>query len=184
MFHKIETGRLYLRNWQEKDIHEFIRFAADPEVMLASGAKPARTSQEIRKDFNRALADSECYAIVLKETKQAVGQIKFQVDARRHLVDSVSIGYELVKAHWGHGYMTEALKAMICYAFEKKHADVVAIGHFTENAKSRRVIEKCGFKHEGTIRQAFKRYDGKVFDEESYSILKEEYMNWKGFYRV
>ncbi len=47
------------------------------------------------------------------------------------------------------------------------------------NKRSRRVIEKCGFRHEGTILRAFQRFDGQIFDDESYSILKEEYFNRK-----
>lgn len=184
MFHKMETARLYLRAWQEKDIEGFIQFAADPEVMLSSGAKPARTPKEIREEFDRAMRDPDCYAIILKETKTVIGQIKYQTDNRRHKVESISIGYELAKAFWGHGYMPEALKAFIRNAFERKKVAVVAIGHFTENAKSRRVIEKCGFRHEGTIKHAFKRYDGVVFDDESYSILREDYLANKDFYKV
>ena len=83
--------------------------------------------------------------------------------------------YELPRAYWGRGYMTEALAAMVRCAFERKHVDVLAIGHFQGNHRSRRVIEKCGFQYEGTIRQGFRRYDGQVFDDVCYSILKEEY---------
>ena len=71
--------------------------------------------------------------------------------------------------------MTEALAAMVRCAFERKHVEVLAIGHFQGNHCSRRVIEKCGFQYEGTIRQGFRRYDGQVFDDVCYSILKEEY---------
>ena len=45
--------------------------------------------------------------------------------------------------------MTEALRAMVRYAFEVMQMDVVGISHFTENARSRRVIEKCGFSYLG-----------------------------------
>ena len=71
--------------------------------------------------------------------------------------------------------MTEALRAMVQYGFERKGLDVLAIGHFKENSRSRRVIEKCGFHYEGTLSQAFQRFDGKVFDDVCYSILREDY---------
>ena len=41
--------------------------------------------------------------------------------------------------------------------------------------RSRRVIEKCGFVYEGTLRETFLRYDGAVFDEAMYSLTKEEW---------
>lgn len=172
---QMETARLVLRSWEQRDFQDFLKFAADPEVMLASGSKPVENAEEAELEFQRALRDTGCYAIVLKETGRPIGKIKFQKDIRRFKVNSLSIGYELAKAYWGNGYMPEALSAMIRCAFEEKKLDVLAIGHFTVNRKSKRVIEKCGFRHEGTIPKAFMRFDGVVFDDESYSILKEEY---------
>ena len=142
---EMETPRLVLRHWRESDLEDFLAFAADPAVMLDSGARPATTFEEEQTFFRRALWDSGCYAIVLKETGRPIGKIKFQKDIRRPKGNSLSIGYEL------------------------------AIGHFQGNHRSRRVIEKCGFQYEGTIRQGFRRYDGQVFDDVCYSILKEEY---------
>ncbi len=171
----METRRLLLRNWKPSDFEGFLKFAADPRVMLASGAKPAESQEEAGKLFGRAQRDSGCYAIILKKKNTAIGQIKFQKDIRRYRVDSFSIGYELAREYWGNGYMPEALAAMVRCAFEQKGARALGIAHFTENDRSRRVIEKCGFLHEGTIRRAFCRFDGVVFDDECYSILREEY---------
>lgn len=171
----METERLLLRKWRLSDFEDFVKFAADPEVMPASGAKPAATLEEAETQFHRALRDGGCYAIVLKETGRAIGKIKFQKDLRRLQVNSLSIGYELNREYWGNGYMTEALRAMISCAFEKKKVEVLGISHFTVNQRSRRVIEKCGFRHEGTLLKAFQRYDGEIFDDECYSILREEY---------
>mgnify|MGYP002234885656 FL=1 len=145
--------------------------------MLASGARPARTREEGERFFHRALWDSGCYAIVLKETGHPIGKIKFQRDIRRSGVKSLSIGYELAKPYWGQGYMTEALRAMVQYGFERKGLDVLAISHFAGNDRSRRVIEKCGFRYEGILYQAYRRYDGMVFDDVCYSILKEDYFS-------
>ena len=171
----METPRLLLRHWNPMDLEDFLSFAADPEVMLASGATPAVTPAQGETAFRRALWDSGCYAIVLKETGRAIGKIKFQKDIRRFQVNALSIGYELAKPYWGNGYMPEALRAMIQCAFERKNLDVLAIGHFAGNDRSRRVIEKCGFQYEGTIRRAFQRSDGQICDDVCYSILKEEY---------
>lgn len=179
----METPRLLLRHWNPLDLEDFLSFAADPEVMLASGATPAVTPAQGETAFRRALWDSGCYAIVLKETGRAIGKIKFQKDIRRFQVNALSIGYELAKPYWGNGYMPEALRAMIQCAFERKNLDVLAIGHFAGNDRSRRVIEKCGFQYEGTIRRAFQRGDGQIFDDVCYSILKEEYFAYPERYK-
>ncbi len=179
---EMETERLLLRKWKQTDFDAFVKFAADPEVMAASGTKPAANLEEAEAQFHRAVRDGGCYAIVLKETGEPIGKIKFQKDLRRYQVNSLSIGYELRRDRWGSGYMTEAVRAMIACAFERKKVDVLAVSHFTGNDRSRRVIEKCGFHHEGTIRRAFRRYDGEIFDDECYSILREEYWDHKENY--
>ena len=180
----METSRLILRHWRESDFEDFLTFAADPQVMLASGATPAGDLAEAQSSFRRALWDSGCYAIVLKETGRAVGKIKFQKDIRRYKVNSLSIGYELRRDHWGRGYMPEALSAMIRCAFEDRGVEVLAISHFAGNDRSRRVIEKCGFRREGTILRGFRRFDGEVFDDVCYSITREEYFAHPERYEV
>ena len=54
---------------------------------------------------------------------------------------------------------------------------MLAISHFAGNDRSRRVIEKCGFRYEGILYQAYRRYDGMVFDDVCYAILKEDYFS-------
>lgn len=174
---EMETDRLLLRQWKPSDFEAFTKFASDPDVMLPSGGRPAKTLEEAETQFRRALRDGGCYAIVLKETEEPIGKIKFQSDAhRQNHPGSLSISYQLRKEYWGNGYMPEALRAMIAYAFEKKKVPVLGISHFTGNDRSRRVIEKCGFRHEGTLYRAYRRFDGQLFDDECYSILREEYL--------
>lgn len=174
---EMETDRLLLRRWQQSDLDAFVKIDSDPDVMVPSGARPSSTLEEATANFHRAMRDRDCYAIVLRKTGETIGKIKFQKDLRRHLVNSLSVAYELRKDQWGNGYMPEALQAMIACAFEKRKADVLAVSHFTVNNRSRRVIEKCGFRREGVIPWAFKRYDGEIFDDVCYSILREEYLS-------
>ncbi len=173
---EMETERLILRRWRPSDFKAYISFASDPEVMLPAGAKPVKTAEEAETSFHRSLRDGDCFAIVLKETGKPIGKIKFQSDAhRQNFVNSLSVGYELHKDYWGRGYMPEALRAMIACAFEKRKVPVLGISHFAGNDRSRRVIEKCGFRYEGAILCAYRRFDGEFFDDECYSILREEY---------
>ena len=71
--------------------------------------------------------------------------------------------------------MPEAVKAVIKYAFEEERLELISVQHFRFNSKSKRVIEKCGFKYEGTLRKGRKLFNGKVVDLVCYSMLKEEY---------
>ena len=48
------------------------------------------------------------------------------------------------------------------------------MNNMTDNEKSQRVIEKCGFTFEGIKRKSLKTYDGKIHDVKLYSITKDE----------
>lgn len=173
----IETQRLLLRRWEHKDFQAYVMIVSDPEVMAPAGCQPAGTLDAAAALFARDLRNDLCYAILLRENDEVIGRIKFQSDLRRFHVNSLSIGYELRRDKWGRGYMTEALAAMVTCAFEKKKVDVLAVSHYSDNERSRRVIEKCGFRLEGVVPWACKRFDGKICDDVCYSILREDYIN-------
>ena len=173
----IETQRLLLRRWEHKDFQAYVMIVSDPEVMAPAGCQPAGTLDAAAALFARDLRNDLCYAIVLRENDEVIGRIKFQSDLRRFHVNSLSIGYELRRDKWGRGYMTEALAAMVTCAFEKKKVDVLAVSPYSDNERSRRVIEKCGFRLEGVVPWACKRFDGKICDDVCYSILREDYIN-------
>jgi ribosomal-protein-alanine N-acetyltransferase len=85
------------------------------------------------------------------------------------------IGAVIIPSERGKGYCTEAVKIMVDYLFLSK--DIVRIQARTnqQNMASQKVLEKAGFKKEGTMRKSsFSR--GKWIDMLVYSILKEE---WK-----
>ncbi len=172
-----ETPRRRLRRWEHKDFQAYVMIVSDPEVMAPAGCQPADTLDAAAALFARDLRNDLCYAIVLRENDEVIGRIKFQSDLRRFHVNSLSIGYELRRDKWGRGYMTEALAAMVTCAFEKKKVDVLAVSHYSDNERSRRVIEKCGFRLEGVVPWACKRFDGKICDDVCYSILREDYIN-------
>ncbi|MBR3463836.1 MAG: GNAT family N-acetyltransferase, partial [Clostridiales bacterium] len=72
------------------------------------------------------------------------------------------------------GYATEATKALIKYGFEQIGLHKVQICVRPSNTPSKRVIEKCGFTFEGTLRDYF-YIDGKYEGRMYYSILKDEF---------
>lgn len=176
----METERLLLRHWKHGDFAAYTPIVSDPEVMVPAGCKPAGDLEEAAAMFRRDCRNELCYAIVRKEDGQVVGRIKYQSDLRRFHVNSLSVGYELRRDCWGRGYMTEALEAMVVHAFVKRKVDVLAVSHYADNFRSRRVIEKCGFKWEGVVPWASKRFDGKICDDVCYSILRADYFAGRG----
>jgi RimJ/RimL family protein N-acetyltransferase len=87
----------------------------------------------------------------------------------------IEIGYALVPDQMGKGYGTEALQILVDYLFLSKDIMRIQAATDTRNKPSQRILEKTGFKREGTIRKAgYVR--GQWQDDYLYSILREE---WK-----
>lgn len=171
-----ETPRLLLRRWQAGDLEDFAAFACDPLVTEPAGSPVCLGPVEAREQLQRLIRDPDCWAVVWKETGRAVGKIRLQGDPHRgNYRGALSVGYQLNRAWWGRGVMPEALAAVMDLAFTERGVPVLGVSHFAGNDRSRRVIEKCGFRYEGTLRRAYRRYDGEVFDDVCYSLTREEY---------
>jgi RimJ/RimL family protein N-acetyltransferase len=72
--------------------------------------------------------------------------------------------------------MPQAVGYMMKYLFKNMGADVVSAAHFVGNNQSKRVLEKCGFVYEGTMRKDYLRFDGAVLDSCIYSVTREEWL--------
>ena len=84
---------------------------------------------------------------------------------------SVEIGYSLAKWMWNGGYMTEALRRVIDYTFDAMDINRIEAQHELDNPASGRVMEKCGMRREGVLRQRLYNM-GKFGDVALSAILK------------
>jgi [ribosomal protein S5]-alanine N-acetyltransferase len=89
---------------------------------------------------------------------------------------SASLGYCLAEAAWGHGYATEAARALLQWAFDTVDLNRVQAEADTRNLASARVLEKLGFVHEGTLREDCV-VNGDVSDSWVFGLLRRE---WEG----
>lgn len=92
-----------------------------------------------------------------------------QQDVYRH---SAELGYWLGEPYWGQGITTAATRLVCQYAFDELQLTRIFASVFQGNIASTRVLEKCGFFHEGTLRQAVIK-DGKILDELRFALLKD-----------
>ncbi len=90
------------------------------------------------------------WRIVPKDIEQVVGLIGFIRWDREAAV--AEIGFGIVQAMWGQGYMTEACLAVVDYGFEDMGLIRVEARCQITNAASARVLEKIGMQREGTVR--------------------------------
>lgn len=81
------------------------------------------------------------------------------------------IGYWLGKAHRNKGLMTSTINAFAGIVFEHYGLIRLEATIFDSNIASQRVVEKCGFNYEGTLKKAYFK-DGKYIDGKLYALVK------------
>ena len=175
----LETERLVLRMWEKKDAGALYAYAKNPNVGPHAGWKPHASEAESKEIITELFLTNMCWAIIDKETGRLIGSIGMEEDYLRPNIRSKELGYSLSEEYWGRGLMTEAARRLINYAFEFLKLDILSIRTGENNKRSQSVINKCGFTYEGTLRRAYKVYDGTIRETRCYSMLREEYENLK-----
>ena len=142
----LETERLQLRHLRPDDLDSMHAYLGDPETMKFY---PAPYSREFIREW--LLRNEERYArygyglfgVELKSTGDLIGDCGLvwqEIDGGPEL----EVGYHFHRAHWGHGFATEAARACIDYAFSSTGVDHVISLIRPENVPSRRVAERNG----------------------------------------
>ena len=151
----LETERLILRAFEDKDAVEVFRYASDPDVGPIAGWPAHKSFEESLEVVQNVLNGPECYAICLKENGNAIGAIELKLNGHTDMTtrdDESEMGYWLGKPFWGQGIMPEAAREMLRHAFEDLGMKKVWCGYYDGNTKSKRVQEKCGFRYQWTTK--------------------------------
>jgi RimJ/RimL family protein N-acetyltransferase len=140
----LATARLRLRAPQRDDASVIAALASDRRVAENTARIPHPYTLADAEDFLRYLEESEtetAFAITLADDA-LIGICGLLMKPRK----TPEIGYWLGAPYWGHGYATEAARAVIDYAFEDLGLERLEAGARVSNPASRRVLEKCGFQ--------------------------------------
>ena len=123
----METQRLILRPWTENDAESLYNYAKDPAIGPIAG---------------------------WKETNEPIGSVGIMFADGVHSADmqdgDAEIGYWIGVPYWGQGLIPEAVLRLLKRCFVELDVKRVWCGHYDGNIKSRRVMEKCGFKYHHT----------------------------------
>ena len=144
----METDRILLRPWCDDDAKALFKYASDPDVGPRAGWPPHKNIDESLEIIRTVFHNDTNWAIVLKETNEAIGAIGYgpSCDCKLPARDGEPItGYWVAKPYWNQGICTEALRLMIGHIRETTDIPSLISGHFIDNPASGRVMEKCGF---------------------------------------
>ncbi|MBE6022607.1 MAG: GNAT family N-acetyltransferase [Cellulosilyticum sp.] len=174
----IETERLILRRFEYTDDEAMLKYwVADEKIQSLYSEPVYSTKDEVKGLLDKYIGsydknDYYRWAIIEKTTDECIGQIAyFLVDNKNNFAE---IEYCIGSDFQCRGYATEATKSVIAYGFNEMNLHKVQICTKTINTPSKRVIEKCGFVYEGTLRDYFYmngEYVGRLY----FSILRNEF---------
>lgn len=142
----LETERLVLRAPRLED--------AKAVALLANDKRIAENTRRIPHPYSRADADDFISAVNVPG-----GEITYLITKQNDAIIGAcgisnqdggpDVGYWLGVKYWGQGYATEAVRALIDFAFTELDHDVLQAGARVTNPASRRILEKCGFQWTG-----------------------------------
>jgi [ribosomal protein S5]-alanine N-acetyltransferase len=177
VFPQIETPRLILREMVAHDAEAVFRIRGDYEVTKYNTG-PAYERLEEAADLIAHIAQAYQekaelrWGITLKGDDTVIGMCGFNYWIRPD--SRASIGYDLAHAYWGQGIMTEAIRAVIAFGFERMNLNRIEADADARNPASGRVLEKVGFRREGIQHEQF--FENGLFNDLMlFALLRRDY---------
>jgi len=175
---RLETERLVLRQLSLDDVDAVFKHFSDGQVTAYIDIPSLKNPEQAEKVIMYMLGLFERgegirWAISKKEDDSFIGSCGF--DRITHIRGSRGeVKYDLCPEHWGCGYMSEALREVVRYGFEKMELNRIEALVVEDATRSITLLERMGFKREGTLR-GYSYWKGKYWDEISFSLLKDEW---------
>ena len=174
----LTTGRLTLRPLAASDTASLFAIFSDARVMRYWSSAPwssvDKAHEMIAKDA-AALAAGEHLRLGMETVADGrlIGHCSlFNFNAQCQRCD---IGYGMAFDAWGHGYMLEALTAVLDYGFAELGLNRVEADIDPRNAASAKTLERLGFQNEGFLRERWV-VDGEVSDSGIYGLLRRDWL--------
>lgn len=179
--YRIETERLVIRCWEPGDAAA-LKLAVDgslshlrPWVSWAA-SEPTPLDQKVawlrknRGEFDLGL--DYLYGVFSPDESEVIGGAGLHL---RQGLNVREIGYWVSAAHCQKGYATEVTRALTRVAFEVDAAARIEVRVWPNNRSSRRIPERLGFVHEGTLRGTSRDAEGRPCDVNVFSLLRDDY---------
>ncbi|MDX9992222.1 MAG: GNAT family N-acetyltransferase [Anaerolineales bacterium] len=173
----IETIRLVIRPFRDSDLEPFLAYRNDPEVARYQGWEvpyPRQNALEFIGEMKDAQLVPGAWlqlALELRETGETVGDLA--IHCMKSDPRQAYLGYSLARAHWGKGYASEAIRALLDLLFGKLNLHRVVAECDLENDASWRLLERLGFRREAHLLENI-FFKGAYRSEYHYAILERE----------
>jgi RimJ/RimL family protein N-acetyltransferase len=145
----LRTERLVIRPYRDDDATALHEVFGSPDVMRWTPSPPSKDVAETAQRLARTMAFTArqppgfgLWALELNNPTEFLGQVGlFPVEGKG---PEIEVAYELAPRVWGHGYATEAARALVEYGFGELGLRRIVALILPDNARSRNVAAKCG----------------------------------------
>ena len=178
---RIDTERMVLRPPMHSDFRPWSDLRRQSAEFLQPWEPSWSADHLTRKGFvnrvywaNRSIAQGTAVPLFLirRNDNAVIGAITLD-NIRRGPSQAGTIGYWIGAAFARQGYMQEALTAVVHYAFEVLDLSRIESACLPENAASRALLEKCGYKYEG-VAQSYLQINGRWRNHVLYANLRHD----------
>ena len=148
----IDTPRLRIRPMHAKDVPALKEWMPDPSIYAYWGKGPGKTDKNPELLFEKPDRPGKSFHLGIEEPASG----KVIGDLWVYLIENdrmASVAIRLAPACQGRGYGTEALSTMTRFCFERTELRRLWTEVDARNIASQRMLEKCGYRREGLIRQ-------------------------------
>jgi len=177
---ELETTRLKLREMRFEDAKVLHTYSLDPEFrQYENNPMTLRDFEDIAKwmsDMKRHMKRSTYYFTLTPPHSPDIAMGSVYVAIRDEDHQQAEVGYILGKPYWGKGYMTEAVKAVIDFAFTHMPIHRLYAECISENQGSVRVLQKVGMRQEAHLRHTH-YFSGRWWDTYIFALLADEWHN-------
>jgi RimJ/RimL family protein N-acetyltransferase len=147
---EIPTERLILRDWREDDLRPWTEINADPQVHEFLGpvwdeARAADSMKWYQEGFRRN--GFGFWAVEVRQSGQLIGMTGLDPVDEEAPLEGVEIGWRLGRDAWGHGYASEAARAVLDFGFTTAGLDEIFAITLEGNERSQAVMRRIGMQH-------------------------------------
>lgn len=175
---ELSSERILLRRFRLDDAQAmYDNWASDPEVTRHLTWRPHGSVEDTRQIIEIWHKEYEKinyyqWGIVYRPENELIGSISL-MDVRE-ISEHCEVGYCIARPYWGRGVMTEALRLVVAFAFDKIGFKRVAAFHSVDNPASGRVMAKVGMQYEGTLRNYMYNSLDQLTDCKLWSIIPSD----------
>lgn len=176
MLQEYETARFRLRRISDADMEPMFRNFSDPLLMQYYDMRPVQCAEEVEDLLSHwnacEISGTGCrWGIADRTSDRLVGTVGLHAINKAH--GRCETGYEISRAAWGCGVMSEVFPHVLRHAFETRGLFRIGALVVPTNTASIALLRKFGFRREGVLRGYMKR-DGTSADMASFGLLKTD----------